>query len=241
MKTQKRCNLLNTNKFTLIELLIVIAIIAILASMLLPALNKAREAAKRISCTNNVKQIGMGMGMYIDAYNDFFPSYDFQSGDMQFWFTNVANMIDNAITSHAKFKAKAPKYFRCPSAVDAGWQYFDLSYGYNSNLGYFRVDGNGAKYKITQAKRPSELIINADGDGDKRYDSSIDQEWRLVGNRHNNGTPIGYVDGHTVWKKRSQVTRLGALPEDNSMLQAQPGADHVKLWKMWGKYGRLTN
>src|SRR3989475_13124886 len=78
--------------FTLIELLVVIAIIAILAALLLPALTNAKNQTNRISCTNNLRQLGLGLAMFADNNNDqvpptlFNPEKDPGSGPFESYF-----------------------------------------------------------------------------------------------------------------------------------------------------------
>jgi prepilin-type N-terminal cleavage/methylation domain-containing protein len=82
--------------FTLIELLVVIAIIAVLIALLVPAVQKVRAAAARTQCTNNLKQIGLGVHNYHDA-NKFFPmgvSWDTTTGARNSWTSYILPFLE---------------------------------------------------------------------------------------------------------------------------------------------------
>ena len=108
---------MNRRNFTLIELLVVIAIIAILASMLLPALNKAREAAKSIKCVSNLKQVGQAQALYGNDHKYFSPGIQDANSPENYWSSKLLPYVgisEPATNREWRVKRQSPVFW-CPS------------------------------------------------------------------------------------------------------------------------------
>lgn len=165
--------------FTLIELLIVVAIIGILAALLLPALSAARERAKQAQCGSNLRQIGLALHMYAGEYQDRLPpaASDANSSPARYWAGTTTNFT-NYLTPRFLYPDYLPtmKVWTCPGT--GGPPIDDPSNtGNDRACGYFYFPGRrypefpnhfassgltGTPARISQVPNPSERVMMQD-------------------------------------------------------------------------------
>ncbi|MBM3500734.1 MAG: DUF1559 domain-containing protein [Armatimonadetes bacterium] len=234
--------------FTLIELLVVIAIIAILAAILFPVFARAREKARQTSCLSNQKQIGLGVLMYVQDYDEKFPCTPYwqcggpNNSTTTRWYAAIYPYVKNQ------------QMFACPSDnADGGWPRpnapfnagvnwngVDLSYG----MARWANCNNGAPYeevgfRLAQYRWPANTLIAADSN---HHDDGCSANHKIAYSgggcgsgcnprtpedaRHNGGANMVFVDGHAKWNSANTI--MGDWQDE---IRTGPCCNNAVGWK----------
>ena len=215
--------------FTLIELLIVIAIIAILAGMLLPALNAAREKARAIKCAGNLKQYGMAIAMYAHTYQDYLliqNPVNHKTGTIGYIYQWGGYIQTELMPKMRETDWKAGRSINsCPSrnknygAALTGYEQEAISYAHNTlALGAQAQGANpDATHKMSRLKQPAFYVGFCDSEvwcigssgvlAKGRWNGS--KEYDYVSFRHGNRSNAVFIDGHAAPLSALRELRAG--------------------------------
>jgi len=221
--------------FTLIEILIVLAIIGILAAMLFPVFARARDKARMTSCASNLRQIGVALQMYKEDHDGIYPGL-----------LTPGNWDNCRWTDRVYPYVKSQQVFHCPSFSNAqyvpGCAHPGLYTQLNNNGSYdivsphiaLDIPPSGSSSTETvgpmtvheaQYLYPSSTILLLDGQdypyaavnpGVAPITSIEDLFRRGVANRHNDGNNVCFADGHVKWLSLQRLTQRSLWTLDNS-------------------------
>lgn len=190
---------LRSRAFTLIELLMVLAIIGILSSILFVWVGRGGNAAKRIECTQNVRQLGMASLLYAAEHKNMLPLGEANADKDNYWHHKIQSFVFSGTSNYSGHDLK--KVWMCPSdeAVDGGGDGNEaLSYGFNANLKNKRVN---------QIGKPVAMIGDASGSLGINASSSS----TTLAYRHDDAAMIFFVDGHVAPLSRNAHASLTEL------------------------------
>ena len=218
-------NLSSRRAFTLIEILVVLAIIGILAAILFPVFSNVREAGRRTTCASNLRQIGQGIAMYVQDNNRFYPilfPYNLpEQENCSMWVERIYKYVGT------------PKVFECPNVENGeyrsgcpaqeGSNRWDGSYDLNAPTATFTTNAEGnpvmgmsnRPLHESRYKRPSSTILVLDGDGyfvnpgtqQPPFEGTAGLLKYGVDPHHNNGCNVCFVDGHVQWLSLEALTK----------------------------------
>ena len=197
-------------RFTLIEMLVVVAIIAILAALLSPSLQKATQQAQGVACANNMRNVHLAFTAYSQDNHDRYPPLSVRRADntwASWWHQDVAGRYFDAKVSWYNSNGHDLQQIRCPGASYMGIGYNNSDYPYpnfNTNiLNYYEAAGGliytGKKtwLPITRGRNLSRLVVLVDsqdqnGNPSDSFGNLVDR----VAYRHAQQTNVAFADGH---------------------------------------------
>jgi prepilin-type N-terminal cleavage/methylation domain-containing protein/prepilin-type processing-associated H-X9-DG protein len=218
--------------FTLIELLVVCAVVGLLAAMLLPALNAAYSKARRTTCMNNLRQIGMGFSGYLDVYGETFPfAEDPVHADPAYWLW-MGRGWRKPLAPHLRGEERV---FWCPSDNAAVTKYSATSYAYSMSFYHSSAQINGMSTPahtysnpvpsvpqyLARVKNPDKKALIGEWTSNHVFADKDNGWWNWGGSRN-----FLFVDGHVKYLDAVSIRPANdGLPDVNLTVDGIRGKD----------------
>ncbi|HUI08244.1 MAG TPA: prepilin-type N-terminal cleavage/methylation domain-containing protein [Verrucomicrobiae bacterium] len=233
-RTRRLASHVSASAFTLLECLVVIAIMGILAGLLLPSLNAARSKARSVSCMSNLRQLGIAVTVFAGDADGVLPRSDNADSldPVPCWFYAVDSYLPNQGTSVGPTSAQK----MAPYKQDPIWNQFDSASRANSRTikmnrklvgrkGTWNPGGDEIKAAKPSHRRKATItdmvntVLLFDGrceESGSAADKSRYDGWETyVARRHSGGANVLFVDGHAEWRKEKQQTGGAGLGWEN--------------------------